>query len=133
MEQKMKKLKKYNSRPRFQRVDLAPTIFKSVDKNDILPYKSLESEFDKVNNVIYPPLNNTGLKMLRYSSVYHLNCLEAVAEDVTRSGWQPISTVPHPSEKEKKCWNWFLMIIGIMKHCLMWCWIIGPILMPRLK
>jgi hypothetical protein len=52
------------SRSTVHRINLAPMITKSVEKSDIIPYKSLESEFDNVNDVVHPPINNTGLKVL---------------------------------------------------------------------
>jgi capsid portal protein len=99
---KSKNNTKYGPRSTVHRINLAPLITKSVEKSDIIPYKSLESEFDSVNDVVHPPINNTGLKVLCNSSVYHRGCLEAVAADVTRSGWQPLSMVSSPSEEEKE-------------------------------
>lgn len=87
---------------RIKTINLAPAIMKSIDKDDIIIDKVIDSDFDTLNNIIDPPVRLDGLKVLRNCSIYHRKCLKAVAFDVTRSGWTPTSLVDEAVDTNKK-------------------------------
>lgn len=81
--------------------DIAPLINKRVNKDDIIPEHVLNGSDDINNDVIPPILDNNALKLLRYSSIFHLKCLKAKAVDVTRNGWIAVSTADTAQESNK--------------------------------
>ena len=84
-------------------VNLAPMIRKSIEEpGDLLQTKVLAESVDEMNNIISPPIDNTGLKELRNSSIYHRKCLKAVAMDVAMNGYQITSTTETPGEQNKE-------------------------------
>ncbi len=83
-------------------MNLSPQINKGIDKNDIITDKVIPETVDTQNNIITPPIDNTGLKQLRNSSIYHRKALKAVAMDVTMNGWKPRNIQDNPSDENKQ-------------------------------
>jgi len=84
-------------------INLAPMIKKAVQEpGDLLRSTVLQETVDTNTNIIQSPIDNSGLKELRNSSIYHMKSLKAVAMDVTMSGWTPRSTSDNPPEASKE-------------------------------
>ena len=88
---------------RVRTINLAPAINKSLDTSDIRESNVLESEVDKQTDIIQPPngLIVEGLKVLRNCSIWHRKALKAVAQDVTKNGWKPVSLKDNANEDNK--------------------------------
>lgn len=80
-------------------ITLTPQINKSLDKEDVIPTKVLETVKDstEASLTISPPIDNEALKILRNSSVWHNKCLKVVAQDVTLNGYRI-----NPTDKDKE-------------------------------
>jgi capsid portal protein len=77
-------------------IRITPEINKALDKEDIMPTKTLETvkDTDEAAITITPPVDNNALKYLRNYSVWHKKCLKAVASDVVLNGQKinPVET-----------------------------------------
>ncbi len=73
-------------------IRISPEINKALDKEDIIPTKTLETvdDTDAAAITITPPVDNNALKILRNYSIWHKKCLKAVAQDITSNGYHVI-------------------------------------------
>ena len=83
-------------------INLAPMIRKELSKEDIINDKVIPETVDSQNEIIEPTIDNASLKALRNSSIYHRKCLKAVAEDVTKNGWEPQEITDNPTEANRE-------------------------------
>lgn len=83
------------------KADIAPLIFRSVLRDDIIPGRVLSSDVDSYSNVIEPIFDNNALKELRYCSIFHTKCLKAKATDVTRNGWIAVAKTDNAKKANK--------------------------------
>ena len=60
-------------------INLAPLIRKELSKEEILNDRVIPETVDSQNEIIETPIDVSGLKALRNSSIYHRKCLKAVA------------------------------------------------------